>query len=361
MQRALELAERGIGKVSPNPLVGCVIVKDGRIIGEGAHLVFGGPHAEPNAVNDAESRGHSVEDATVYVTLEPHSHHGKTAPCSELLIAKRIARCVTAMQDPYAEVNGRGIEQLRSAGIDVTVGVLESEARELNRFFIKHVTTGLPYVTLKIAQSLDGRSALANGESRWITGEASLRRVHEERARHDAVLVGASTARMDDPRLTVRHTEGRQPWRIVLDARQELPTELKIFTDEHASKTILVTTEPVTDRTRSLESRRVKVLRVAGEGRVDLQALFKELAASLQIASVLIEAGPTLAASVVRQALADELMIFVAPILLGGDARPSFGGLELGSLSDAARFHLHSTERIGDDLLLRLRRLSGQH
>jgi diaminohydroxyphosphoribosylaminopyrimidine deaminase/5-amino-6-(5-phosphoribosylamino)uracil reductase len=355
MRRALVLARQGAGRVSPNPLVGCVIVRDGRILGEGAHLEFGGPHAEPNAIAHAESRGESVEGATVYVTLEPHSHQGKTPPCSDLLIQKRIACCVIAMQDPYPEVNGRGIEQLRNAGIEVDIGLLESDARELNRFFIKHVTTGLPYVTLKVAQSADGRSALANGESRWITGEASQRRVHELRAEHDAVLVGASTALADDPALTVRHVEGRQPWRVVLDARADLPDTLKLFSDAVADKTILVAAAQTAGRARDAHKRIADVLGVPDvNGRIDLRALFG-LLASRGIASVLIEAGPKLAASIAESGLADELQLFIAPILLGGDARPSFGGFSLQDLASAHRFRFHRVERIGDDVLLVLR------
>lgn len=354
MRRALALARQGIGHVSPNPLVGCVIVRDGRVLGEGAHLVFGGPHAEPNAIKDAESRGESVEGSTVYVTLEPHSHQGKTAPCSELLIQKRISRCVIAMQDPYPEVNGRGIKQLGDAGIDVEVGVLEEEARELNRFFVKHVTSGMPYVTLKVAQSADGRSALASGESRWITGEDSQRRVHELRAQHDAVLVGASTALADDPALTVRHVEGRQPWRIVLDARAELTTNLKLFSDSVANKTILATTSKHDAQARNLHPGIADVIVADGNDRIELRSLLKQLA-QRGIASVLVEAGPRLAASFIGEALADELQLFTAPILLGGDARPALGGLSLDSLSAAVRFRFERVERIGDDVLLVLR------
>src|ERR1035437_1807243 len=241
MTRALELARTGIGHVSPNPLVGCVITDDnGQIIGSGAHLEFGGAHAEVNAIAEAEVSGHSMKDGTVYVTLEPHSFEGKTPACSRLLVSKKIARCVVAMEDPNPRVCGEGIRELSAAGITVDVGLMADEASELNRFFIKHVTTGQPYITLKLAMSLDGRSALASGESRWITSEASRRRVHAMRAEHDAVLVGTRTALLDDPALTVRLVEGRQPWRIVLDARLELPKTLRLFSDEHRAKTIVV-------------------------------------------------------------------------------------------------------------------------
>lgn len=362
MTRALELARSGIGRVSPNPLVGCVITDaDGHIIGEGAHLEFGGPHAEPNAIRDAEAAGHAVEGSTVYVTLEPHSFEGKTTSCSQLLISKKIARCVVAMVDPYPRVNGEGIRQLREAGIQVDVDLLQTEAEELVRFFIKHATTGLPYVTLKLAMSLDGRSALASGESRWITSEASRRRVHTMRAEHDAVLVGTRTALLDDPALTVRLVEGRQPWRIVLDARLELPQTLKLFSDEHRAKTIVVTANSTHETNRSDRSYMSdgpgEVMEIPLDGhRLDLASLFAVLGAR-GIASILVEAGPTLAATIVRERLFDELVIFQAPILLGGDARPAIGPLENHALADMPRLRLHSVSQVEDseDLEVHLR------
>ncbi|MDP4200157.1 MAG: bifunctional diaminohydroxyphosphoribosylaminopyrimidine deaminase/5-amino-6-(5-phosphoribosylamino)uracil reductase RibD [Bacteroidota bacterium] len=341
MLRALELARRGVGHVSPNPLVGCVITDSGgQIIGEGAHLEFGGLHAEPNAIADAEAHGHSVEGATVYVTLEPHSFKGKTTPCSQLLISKKIARCVVALVDPYPKVNGEGIRQLRDAGIQVDVGLLQAEAEELNRFFIKQVTTGLPYVTLKLATSLDGRSALATGESKWITSEASRRRVHTMRAEYDAVLVGSRTALLDDPALTVRMVEGRQPWRIVLDSRLELPRTLKVFCDEHRNRTIVVTDASRETRESELPHG-IEHLPISSKNdRLDLAALFRVLGAR-GIASVLVEAGPTLAASIVRERLFDELIIFQAPIVFGGDARAAIGPLGHETLAEIPRLRLY--------------------
>jgi diaminohydroxyphosphoribosylaminopyrimidine deaminase/5-amino-6-(5-phosphoribosylamino)uracil reductase len=355
MHRALELARQGIGRVSPNPLVGCVIVRDGRILGEGAHLEYGGPHAEPNAIRAAEAHGEQVADATAYVTLEPHSHIGKTPPCSTLLTEKGIARCVIAMQDPYPEVNGRGIAELRAAGVAVEVGLLEKEARELNRFFIKHVTTGMPYVTLKVAQSLDGRSALANGQSRWITGQESQNRVHRERSQHDAVLVGARTAATDNPSLTVRHVEGRQPWRIVLDARLELPMNLTIFSDKYRERTLVLTASNDTTKIEALEAAGVAVLKVGSNSRIELSHALLTLS-TRGIASILVEAGPRLASAMLLEQLVDELQVFIAPTVLGGDAQPSFGALGLATLPSASDLHIHSVERIGNDVLLCLRK-----
>jgi diaminohydroxyphosphoribosylaminopyrimidine deaminase / 5-amino-6-(5-phosphoribosylamino)uracil reductase len=363
MRRALELARKGTGYVSPNPLVGCVITDRAEtIIGEGAHLIFGGPHAEPNAIADAEANGHSVEGATVYVTLEPHCHQGKTTPCSRLLVEKKIARCVIAMQDPYPLVNGGGIRELREAGIEVEVGICESEARELNRFFIKHRTTHLPYVTLKLASSLDGRSALSSGESHWITSEASRKLVHGLRAEHDAVLIGARTAQIDDPALTVRLVEGRQPWRIVLDARLDLALSLQLFSDAHRAKTILVTDSKTFDREKKkvseVQALGVEVLPIPAQNdRIDLHALFTELG-KRGLSSVLVEAGPTLASSMIASEFFDEIQLFVAPLVLGGDAKPSVGPLAIPSLDTHSRYCLHSASMVGDsgDLLLRIRR-----
>ena len=362
MRQALTLAERGKGFVSPNPLVGCVITApDGDVIGEGAHLAFGGPHAEPNAIRDAESKGYSVRGATAYVTLEPHSYQGKTPPCSKLLIEEGIARCVIAMPDPNPKVSGNGIQELREAGIEVGVGLLEEEARELNRFFIKHVTANLPFVTLKLASSLDGRSALASGESKWITSEASRRRVHALRAEHDAVMVGARTALADDPSLTVRLIEGHQPRRIVLDARLELPPTLQLFTDSARDQTIVVASrEAALRHGGSFGSgpfgNGIELLEVEASqgGRIDLGKLFKTLGAR-GFASVLVEAGPSLAASIVQQRLFDELILFYGPLLLGGDAKPAVGSLGLPTLADAPRLTLKYVERIDSDIMLRFR------
>ena len=362
MRRALELARSGIGYVSPNPLVGCVITgESGEILGEGAHLVYGGPHAEPNAIRDAESKGHSVAGATVYVTLEPHCHEGKTHPCSKLLIEKDISRCVIAMEDPNSAVSGNGILQMREAGIGVEVGLLEDEARELNRFFIKFVTTGRPYVTLKIASSLDGRVALSNGESKWVTSEASRTNVHQMRAEYDAVLVGSRTALLDDPELTVRLVKGRQPFRIVLDSRMDLPDTLRLFSDEHKAKTIVITKsmalEGNSEKRELFESRGISIIAIddASE-RIDINSALNVLG-SRGIASVLAECGPTLAASMVRENLFDEMVMFFAPIFLGADAMTSIGHLDVASIPGVARLALNRLERVvgSDDILIHLR------
>jgi diaminohydroxyphosphoribosylaminopyrimidine deaminase / 5-amino-6-(5-phosphoribosylamino)uracil reductase len=356
MRRALELARAGIGRVSPNPLVGCVLVdREGKVIGEGTHQEFGGPHAEVLAIRNVESRGYSVTGATMYVTLEPHSFHGKTPPCSALIIEKKIARCVIAIEDPNPRVAGDGIRQLREGGIEVEVGVCEEEAREQNRFFIKHVTTGVPYVTLKLAISADGRSAPARAEQKWITSEASRRRVHAMRAEHDAVMVGTRTAIIDDPQLTVRFDDvHRQPWRVVLDARNELPETLKLFSDEQKDRTLRITARRAPSS--APDSNNIEV--AAQSDKLDLQETYKALGAR-GIASVLVEAGPTLAASIVEQRLFDELVVFQAPIVLGEDARAAMGDITLEDLGRADWLTLRSTEAVEDsgDVEIRFRRL----
>ena len=348
MQRALLLARAGVGLVSPNPLVGCVIVNAaGTIIGEGAHRIFGGPHAEPNAIQDAESKGHSVRGGTAYVTLEPHAHFAKTPPCSTLLIEKGIARCVIAMEDPNPHVSGAGARELREAGIEVEIGLLEHEARELNRFFIKHITTGLPFVTIKLASTLDGRSALANGESKWITSVASRKMVHQMRAEHDAILIGARTALADDPELTVRLATGRQPRRLVLDTRLELPPTLKLFSDEHRSETLLITTpQAFKSKGETFAALGIELMVVEGRAeRIDLAQMLRQLGEK-NIASILIEPGATLAASIIKKNLFDELAIFYGPMIFGGDARASVGPLNLPAIGNAPQLSLKSVERV---------------
>jgi diaminohydroxyphosphoribosylaminopyrimidine deaminase/5-amino-6-(5-phosphoribosylamino)uracil reductase len=361
MQRALSLALAGVGYVSPNPLVGCVICDDsGWILGEGAHLAFGGPHAEVNAILNAEASGHSVRGATAYVTLEPHAHTGKTPPCTKLLIEKGIARCIIAMEDPNPKVSGMGIRELRDAGIEVQVGLLEDEAREMNRFFIKHITTGLPYVTMKLASTLDGRSALASGESQWITSLASRTIVHQLRALHDAVLIGARTALLDDPELTVRYTSGRQPRRIVLDARLELPHTLKHFTDKRKSDTIIVTTpKALAERGDEFVPMGFELMSIEGSNdRIDLPQMLRQLGGK-GVSSLLIEAGQTLAASILQQDLCDELDIFYGPLIFGSDGRPSVGPMGLLSIENAHRLSLKSVERVegSEDIHARYRKL----
>lgn len=354
MKRAVTLASNGAGSVSPNPLVGCVIVKDDAIIGEGWHARYGDAHAEVNAVRDAEKNGRSVEGADVYVTLEPCAHHGKTSPCADLLITKKIARCFIAVKDPYKEVNGKGIEKLHDAGIKVSVGLLEEEARYLNRFFLKHVTTGMPYLTMKIAVSMDGRSALKSGASKWITSEASRTLVHKMRSEYDSVMVASATVLADNPSLTVRSVEGRNPKRVILDASLRLDETASVFSKD--APTIVLTTHPAArdkkEKVKLLENNGVEIIRISTvEGQLDMKEALRELGAR-KVTSILVEPGPTLATSLYRSGDFDELVLFLAPIVLGSDARSVFGDMHLKDLNRADRLKLKSVARVdgSDDI-----------
>lgn len=363
MQRALELAKRGAGTVSPNPLVGCVIVKDGKILGEGWHTVYGEAHAERNAIADAESKGNSIGGTTAYVTLEPCSHHGKTGPCADALIEKKIGRCVIAVQDPYKEVAGQGIQKLRKAGIEVEVGLLEEEAREINKFFLKFVTKHLPYVTLKMAMSMDGKAALKSGKSKWISSEESRKVVHQMRSEYDAVMVASATVIADDPELTVRSVEGRNPRRIILDASLRLDEGMKVLSDSDADKTILLTTHPAfrdkREKVKQLSDRGVKICKVGTiEGQLDLNEAF-HLLAKENITSILVEPGPTLATAMLRAGQFDELVLFLAPMVLGDDAKSGFGDMFVKDLAKHERLRLHETKRVegSDDIYISYRKV----
>ncbi len=360
MQRARALALRGAGHVSPNPLVGCVIVSEsGDVLGEGWHERYGEPHAEPNAIADARSRGATDDDlraSTVYVTLEPCTHQGKTPPCADLLIRTGVRRVVIGMRDPFPAVNGRGMERLREAGITVTIGVDGVNCWRMNEAFAHHVRTGRPLVTLKIAQTLDGFSATQTGDSQWITSEESRRHVHRLRATTDAVLIGSGTARADDPLLTVRHTTGPQPLRIVLDREGALSPDLHLFGDEHAASTVAVV-GPDADPAyaKALVRAGGRVLRIPLSGdHLDLSALLDALGsgdAGTPVQSLLVEAGPRLASALLLHELADRLLAFVAPIWLGG-GRPAFSLDPPDRMADAVRWPETEWTTFGSDALL---------
>ena len=330
MTRALRLAEQGRGFVSPNPLVGCVIIdKEGEVIGEGAHLRYGDAHAEANALASVEDQA-SLQRATAYVTLEPCTHHGKTPPCATALAQSGIARVVIALQDPNPHVSGGGATWLQSQGIEVELGVCKAEAEEQNRAFLHWIETGLPYVQLKWAQTLDGYSADHEGNSQWISGKESRRLVHQWRSEMDAVLVGSSTVIADNPRLTVRHVEGRQPRRVILDSKGTLPSTSHVFQDEFSEKTIWITAHtaqtassgpsPVDPMLELLSSNPFSGTRISVEqdsqGHCSLRHVLRALAEH-DITSVMVEAGPTLAASFLRENLVDQIDVFTAPILFG--------------------------------------------
>lgn len=336
MKRALELALNGTGKTSPNPLVGAVIVKNGRIIGEGYHEYFGGPHAEVNAIKSAAE---DVEGAEIYVTLEPCSHYGKTPPCAELLVRKKISRAVIAMIDPNPKVAGKGAELLRQNGIEVVTGVLEKEAQKTNEIFIKYIQENKPFCILKTAMTLDGKIATVTGESMWITNEKSRYYVHELRNRVSGIMVGINTVINDNPSLTTRlKCGGTDATRIIVDSHLSIPLNSKVLTVDSPKKTIIATTERADKEKLNLlsENKNVQVVIVPlKDSRVDLVYLFDWIGKN-GIDSVLVEGGSILNFSILKENLADKVIAFIAPKILGGkEAKTPVGGEGFEKLRDA--------------------------
>lgn len=348
-ERALALAERGRGLVSPNPMVGAVIVADGRIVGEGHHEGPGQPHAEVVALGDA---GEAARGATLYVTLEPCDHRGRTGPCTEAIVGAGIARVVASMRDPNPIVDGRGFEKLRAAGIEVVEGVDREEAERLNEAFAKHVRTGLPFVVWKMAASLDGKVASRDGTSRWITGEAARADVHRLRAAADAIVCGAGTVLADDPSLTVRMPgyEGRPPLRVLADARGRVPAAGDLFTDE--APTLVATTHLAPEeRRREWEAAGAEVVVYEAEGQgVPLGRLMADLG-KRDVQGVLLEGGPTLAWSAVEEGVVDKVVVYLAPKLIGGtDAPTVLGGRGFAPIANALGLRVREFDRVGEDL-----------
>jgi diaminohydroxyphosphoribosylaminopyrimidine deaminase / 5-amino-6-(5-phosphoribosylamino)uracil reductase len=351
MRRALRLAARAQGATAPNPMVGAVLIRDGGVVGEGYHRLAGGPHAEVLALKAA---GASARGATCYVTLEPCCHSGRTPPCTRALIEAGVSRVVAAMPDPFPQVSGGGVEELKRAGIPVEIGLLELEARRLNAAYLKYVTQGLPYVTLKMAMTLDGKIASATGDSRWVTGEAARRAVHRWRGQSRAVLVGIGTALADDPLLTARLPGARSPTRVLVDARAELPINSNIGRTLREVRTIVaVTAAASSERTEALTAAGACVLELPErDGRVDLRELMAKLA-QLELSTVLVEGGAELAGSLLRDDLVDRLVFFVAPKLLGGRTAPGpLGGKGASLMADARPVYDLTVRRYGDDLAL---------
>jgi len=344
MAQALRLAEKGLFSTSPNPRVGCVIVRDGAMVGEGWHKRAGLPHAEVNALRAA---GERARGATAYVTLEPCSHHGRTPPCADALIEAGVARVVAAMQDPNPLVAGQGLERLRAAGIGVQSGLLESEARELNLGFVSRMQRGRPWVRVKTASSLDGKTALANGVSQWITGPEARRDVHRLRACSCAVLTGIGTVLADDPQMNVRDVETpRQPLRIVLDSALRMPPQAKMLA---SGKTLIVTASSDGERIARLEDAGAEILVLPGTpGRVDLAQLMQELAVR-EINELMVEAGCTLNGALLQAGVVDEWVMYVAPILLGDTARGLFALPELTDMAGRTDVRIVDTRMVGKD------------
>jgi diaminohydroxyphosphoribosylaminopyrimidine deaminase / 5-amino-6-(5-phosphoribosylamino)uracil reductase len=361
MRRCIELARQGAGRVSPNPMVGAVLVSpEGEVLGEGWHTAFGAPHAEVEAIARAGA-SHSDDEisrARLYVNLEPCSHHGKTPPCSDHILRSGIRKVVAGMLDPFRQVSGRGIRRLKGGGVEVIAGVLGAECFRLNEAFVRHVTSGLPLVTVKQACTADGRVATASGDSRWISGLASRALVHRWRAEMDAVLVGSRTARMDNPRLTVRHVVGRQPLRVVLDREADLPSALNLFSDDQAHRTVALVQEGLTPPYASqLQEAGGRVLGCPLRGdKLDLRSVLRILGRELlnegrPVQSVLVEAGPGLASALWEHDLCDRYCLFISPRVLGG-GEPTLRTGHAAVMSEATRFDSHEWEQVGDDMLL---------
>ncbi len=349
MTQALRLAERGLYTTMPNPRVGCVIVKDGAVVGEGAHLKAGEPHAEVLALRMA---GEKAKGADVYVTLEPCSHHGRTPPCTEALLRVGVKRVVVAMQDPNP-MAGSGIAELEAQGIEMHSGLMETQARELNPGFISRMTRNRPIVRSKIAASLDGRTALANGESKWITGEAARRDVQHWRARSCAIMTGVCTVLADDPQMNVRDLDiGRQPLRVVADSRLRISPQAKIL--QHGNTLIAYATDPE-NKAAALQDVGAELLMLSdAEGRVCLNSLMTELG-KREINEVLVEAGQGFNGALLELDLIDEFLFYYAPVLMGSEAKGMFAMPALTEMSQRTALEVLDIRQFGQDIRLRAR------
>lgn len=355
MLKALALAKKGVGKTSPNPAVGSVVVRGGRVIAKGWHHKAGGPHAEIEALSSA---GKNAKGSTLFVTLEPCCHFGKTPPCTDAIIASGIKKVIVGASDPNPIVAGKGVAALRAAGIKVVEGVLSSECSALNEAYNKYITKGLPFVTLKLAASLDGRIAAPGGESKWITGIESRKLVHRMRAAVDAVMVGSETALKDDPELTVRLTNGRNPARVVLDSSLRLPVTSKVFNGvkEGRARLIMFTSKDASER-RAKKAREAgaEVVRLpSAAGGLPLKKVLKALAGR-GMTSVLVEGGGRLAASLLKEKLFDALVVFYGPIIIGAEGLSMVAGLGLKGLKSAPRFKGVRVKKAGDDIIIECR------
>jgi diaminohydroxyphosphoribosylaminopyrimidine deaminase/5-amino-6-(5-phosphoribosylamino)uracil reductase len=357
MRRALELAALGLVSAHPNPRVGCVLARGGQIVGEGWHERTGGPHAEVHALRQA---GERARGATAYVTLEPCNHHGRTPPCVDALLEAGVKRVVYACGDPDPRVNGAGAARLRAAGVVVEAGLLEAEATELNLGFLSRIRRGRPWVRLKLAMSLDGRTALASGESRWLTSAPARADVHAWRARSGAVLTGVGTVVADDPRLTVRSAPAavgarpQQPLRVVFDSRLRIPSSARLLREP--GETLLIAAADAAAPDWLADHPRVRLERCTADarGRVELAAALARLGAA-GVNDAWVEAGPTLAAALHEAGLVDEWVLYVAPLLLGADARPLLALPGPATLAGAARLELREVQPIGADVRIMLR------
>ncbi len=347
MRRALELAERGLYTTTPNPHVGAVVVKDNRIIGEGWHQVAGEPHAEVLAMRDAKAKlgDAAVKGAALYVTLEPCSHHGRTPPCADLIVAEGVTKVVAAMEDPNPKVAGQGFAKLRAADIDVRVGLLESDARELNIGFISRMTRGLPWVRLKVAASLDGKTALANGKSQWITGPEARKDGHAYRARSCAILTGIGTVQQDNPQLNVREVAtSRQPLKIIVDSNLQIALDAKILNE---GRVLIVCATDNETLLKPLVDKGFEVMALPNSsGKVDLPVLMRELARR-NLNEIHVESGFKLNGSMLRERCVDELLIYFAASIIGHTGQGMFNLPELTDLDERLKVRIHRVSQLG--------------
>lgn len=353
MKRALELAKKGVGYTNPNPLVGAVIVKEGRIIGEGYHQMYGGPHAEINAFTNATE---DVAGATMYVTLEPCSHYGKTPPCANAIVEKKIKKVVIGLKDPNPLVSGKGIEILKNNGIEVVTGVLEEEGRKLNEIFLKYITTKLPFCILKTAMTLDGKIATYTGDSKWITNEKSREFVHQIRHRVSGIMVGIGTILADDPMLNSRLKNGigSDPHRIIVDSHGRIPLEARILNMESNARTIIAVTEQAPeDKIKLLKDKGAEIIVTPMKnGKVDLSSLMKELG-ERKIDSVLLEGGGSLNYSALEEGIVDKIYAFIAPKIIGGsEAKTPVEGKGKEFVKDAVILQSIEIQRFDNDIMI---------
>jgi len=349
MRLALRLAHKAAGRTSPNPMVGAVLARADKIIATGFHKLAGGPHAEIHALNSA---GRSARGSTLYLNLEPCSHHGRTPPCADALIAAGIKEVVAGMKDPNSLVAGRGFARLRRAGIVVRVGLYEEECRRLNEAWIKFIVRRMPFVILKLAASLDGKIASTTGDAHWISGGWSREMVHRLRNEVDAVLVGVGTAIADDPQLTCRIANGRDPKRVVLDSQLRIALSAQLFRQREPDKTIIATTARAkAKKIQAVEKLRAQVWKFSAGAEIPWRPLLKKLASDGTV-SILIEGGAAVAASALKAKVVDKVMFFYTPKLIGGDGKPRLDGLAVRRVKNALQVERMTIERSGEDILV---------
>lgn len=351
MKLALELAKKGEGRVNPNPLVGAVIVKDNKIIGEGYHEYYGGPHAEINAFSSAKE---NVEGSTMYVTLEPCCHYGKTPPCVNAIIKNNIKKVIVGMLDPNPKVAGKGVKILREHGIEVITGVLEEECKNLNEIFIKYITAKLPFIIMKYAMTLDGKIAAFTGDSKWITGETARKEVHRLRHKVSGIMIGIGTVLQDNPSLTCRIEGGKSPKRIIVDSNLRIPLNSNVLTIKDEALTIIATTKKASEeKIQLLKDNGAEVIIVEDtDGRVNLQALVKKLG-EMAIDSILLEGGSTLNYSAIEQGIVDKVQAYIAPKLIGGEnAKTPIGGEGKALMSESINLRNITFKTFDEDILI---------